>query len=267
MALCLQVDTWRSDSSAVGRAVLEGISAIEAPCRAFDDPQLPFSAAQNSADAIYSALLSLWETSVDGEFVFPAPRMTQLLQLIGKMLVSFCQRSLLSTDVPFWQQPAAKARADLQAVCDLLQLWQGQQLRQLMKDWVPGAESISKHAWQGAPFQDAHVEHFLSRADEIQRLVALQSELKAAVGSEQAAAVDSIFARIRSPKSFQVRCSPPDLTPQSWLQYLSGHHLHLSASASAAGAALPFCRSVLQQLRLGRRPQRSWRPTSHPSMP
>ena len=200
----VQIQVWRSNQSAKDSAVADAICALEAPCKAFEDPHLSFSAAHNHVDAIYSAILSLWEVKADGEFAYPEVRMAHLLRLVGQMLVRFCQQAVSPASEPFWAQHQRQIRSDLQSVCDLLHLWQDQQLRQLMKDWLPGPESISQHGWDAAPFHDSLVDAFLSRIEEIKRLMALKAELHAALGDEHSAAVNSVFAPVCKDHAFQV---------------------------------------------------------------
>jgi hypothetical protein len=213
----MQILFWRVQNTSVeGQALHSVACALEEPCLALADPSLIFSAAHNHAESIYNTLILMWNCKVNGTFVYPCKRMAHMLTILGRTIVTFCQQALNPPGKPtFWDMSPPHMRASLRSVLDLLHLWEGQLLRQLMQDWVSGVQSISKHAWEGPPFVDKPLLHFLQRIEDLKGLIDLQAELKSAVGVEQESAVDAAFQPLQCATSFQVRMSACTFRPSS----------------------------------------------------
>jgi hypothetical protein len=217
----LQVLFWQDQSSSShGRAVFDIIQPLNALCQNLAVSVPSLTAAHQDVDSIHSTLIQLWDCQVDGHFTYPQPRMEHLLALIGRALVSFCQRALSSPEAgAFWERDSASMRSDLAAALELLRLWHGR-VQQLMRDWIPGVESISQHAWQGLLAADTPLQLFVDRLEQIRGLVELRSELLASVQPGEEGGVRDAFASLHDINCLQARCLPQ----LSWLCHGSLPH-------------------------------------------
>lgn len=203
----VQVAVWEDQqgSSPAGAAILDAITPLAEPCRQLASTALPLASALSQIDDAYHALCGLWECQHSGKHAYPQYRMEHLLRLIGRSVITCCQRALSSpAGGTFWEQSPVATRNSLAEALDALHLWT-RHVNQLMRDWTPGPECISAHAWQGPPQDDAVLKKFMERLDSIRALLELQCELAAVVGTNQRSAVDAAFAPLQDVDCLQVR--------------------------------------------------------------
>jgi hypothetical protein len=214
----LQTAFWEAKTTPAAPIIVTTLRSLEVPLATLAAASSPFSSALEATEKFYHALVTIWETVEPcSPFAFPGLRMDNLLRLLGSHISNYVRAKLnvfckhgqqdgeAKGDGGMWSpESSAHVEAEVDDALELLLTWRDRHVRQMMLDWVPGPQAISKNAWRLEPFRDTAVGALVERLEEVRDLLGLRKELIRALAREHRRAVEDVFSALHRVDAFMV---------------------------------------------------------------